>query len=43
MGSLLTFLKGLQEGDADNDGNVDVKEVFEYLNSKVRSRQNGRM
>ena len=32
------FLKGLQEGDADNDGNVDVKEVFEYLNSKVQKQ-----
>jgi len=32
------FLKGMQEGDANNDGNVDVKEVFEYLKSKVQKQ-----
>ena len=32
------FLKGLQEGDANNDGHVDVKEVFEYLKYKVKKQ-----
>ncbi len=32
------FLKGLQEGDANNDGNVDINEVFEYLKSRVQKQ-----